>query len=111
MLLLATLIAAPNCFAQQVLQKAKLTSCNEKACTKLVSPEIHRSTISPNIMAFGEVTLDVFDVSGATKPAQSFKAQDGYYDMEEQIIILRDLRGSKHKELIYNLTNNSIEYY
>ena len=62
-------------------------------------------------MAFGDVTLEIFTAQAPRKQLQSFKAQDGYYDMQEQIIVLRDLRDSKFKELIYNLETNAITYF
>ncbi len=100
-----------SALAQQVMHTAKLTSCNKNACSLLVSPEIHRSNLSPNIMAFADVTLGIFASDDSHKQLQSFKAADGYYDMQEHIIVLRELRDSKFKELIYNLETNAITYF
>jgi hypothetical protein len=105
------LLLSSSALGQQVMTNAKLTSCNVSICTKLVSDEIHRSNISPNIMAFGDVIVELFKADDTQKQVRSFKAGDGYMDLEEQVLVLRDLKDSKYKELIYNLKTSSINYY
>lgn len=97
--------------AQQVMTGAKLTSCNENVCSKLASEEIHRSTLSPNIMAFGDATFEIVPTKTPKAKPQLFRAADGYIDLEENILVLRELKDSKHKELIYNMSTNSLTYY
>ncbi len=92
-------------------KKAKLTSCNPSFCSVLESENIERSNLQPRIMAFGEATLEITDSKNPMKPVRVIKAGDGYYDLSDQMIVLRDLRDSKKRELIYDLKTNSLTYF
>ncbi|MGE4130752.1 MAG: hypothetical protein AB7F86_03895 [Bdellovibrionales bacterium] len=98
-------------FAQQVMKSTRVMSCNAQACTRILSDEIHRSNLSPSIMAFGAAELSVFAKEKPDVDIQTFLAEDGYYDMAEDVVILRGIRGQKFHEVIVNLVTNSVQYF
>jgi|GEM_PF-4692807 len=97
--------------AQQLLSNVKISNCSEFACSRLTASEVHRSTLNLGLMAFDRATLEITTPDSAHKILQTFEAEDGYFDLQQQVIVMRGLKNSKHKELIYNVAENKILYF
>ena len=97
--------------ADNDLQTVKLSSCGPAICTRLETEHGFVSTIQPNIMAFGPAHLFLVDSARHRKILRQFDAGEGYYDMRDQVIILRDLKHSVHRELIYDLAQSKFIYF
>jgi hypothetical protein len=96
--------------AENEMSSVKLTSCRPGVCTKLETKKVFRSLIQPNLLVFGGATMVLLEDSGKNKILNRYEAEDGYYDLQQQVIILRNLKHSLHHELIYDLTEGKFIY-
>lgn len=94
--------------ADNEMRGVRLSSCNKKSCARLVTAESFRTPFQPNFLVFGEATLVLSDGSPVHAEHQRFQARDGYFDIEDQVIVLRKLINSHHQEVIYNLKDGNL---
>ena len=97
--------------AHNELREVKLTSCRPGVCTTLETKKSYRSTLQPHIIAFSEAKMTLVSATDRTKVISQFEGQDGYYDLEEQVIVLRGLKKSLKSELIYDLTQGKFLFF
>jgi len=110
LLLLAALFSA-QAYALNELREVKLTSCRPGVCTELDTAKVFRSNLQPNLMVFSAAHMSLVDASAGHKVLSEFEAGDGYYDLREQVIVLRNLKHSIHHELIYDLKEGKFIYF
>lgn len=94
--------STPPLVQHNVMHGVTLSSCRETVCTRLVTDEVSRSSLSPGLMAFGRAHIQILSQDGKTL-IKSYEASNGYYDLDGQVIVLRGLIHSKHSEMILNL--------
>ncbi len=95
----------------QELSGVKMRTCGPKVCSLLDTESLSRSNFSLNLMAFGEAALEVSSPKDPNKITQRFVGEDGYYDMQSQVIVLRNLKNSLHKELVFSLVDGKFIYF
>lgn len=97
--------------AQQTLSEATITNCGPSACSRIVTREISRSSLKLSMLAFESARLEIVTPDPSHKIIQAYEAKDGYFDFEDQVIVLRGLKNSKHSELIYTLEDNKLMFF
>ena len=110
-ILAIALILGSKAGAQSLLQKTNLRSCSAKVCSKLNAKELHGSNLAPNMLVFGDAVLEISDRKNPEKTLQKYAATDGYYDLSAQVIVLRGLKNSIHRELTYSMVDGKLIYF
>jgi hypothetical protein len=98
-------------YAGNELRSVRLSSCHQEFCTKIETEKIFRSDLQPGILSFADAKMVLVDLGHDEKILRSFEAADGYFDLRQQVIVLRNLKKSAHRELIYKIAEGRFLYF
>lgn len=91
--------------AEETIKGFHLSNCKGSFCTKLQTRVSLKSGFD-NTYSFADAKLTTFKNSKVTK----YSGRDGYFDLESNRIILRQINNSK-KDLVLNLNTGKIIFF
>jgi hypothetical protein len=110
-LLMLLLLVATQAYAGNEMHSVQLKSCRLNICTKLETEKLYRSDLRPGILSFSSAKMTLVDLDKNEKVLKTFQAGDGYFDLRKQVIVLRSLKKSSHRELIYSVLDGQFAYF
>lgn len=90
------------------LKTVNMVICNKKTCYRLITSELSRGAIS-DLYSFENSSLDILNKDN-TKTSQ-IQADEGFYDPDLQIFVLRRNSDSSWKEITISTINNNMKHY
>lgn len=110
-LLALTVLVGARAQASNELGSVRLSSCNGTMCVRLSTASFFRSTLQPNVMAFAEAKMVFFDAKNPSVQVKQMESAEGYYDLQSQVIVMRGLKNSMRKEMIYEMSDGKFLYF
>lgn len=84
----------------------KMKSCLKKYCIKLNATYAERSYLSTQYVLLKPVLILKSDNKN-----NKFVGEIGIYDVDQKIIIIKEMSGREHKSLIFNLSEEKMTLY
>jgi hypothetical protein len=102
-------LLAPFAQAADYVRTGMISHCTHETCLRVKAESLSQSRLDTQVWNFGPSVIDLPHQKGIR--AQHFEAAQGYIDLETEYLVLKELKNSKHHDLLLNLQTGNVTYF